>query len=244
NGKVTNVIFNASLYQNADGLPAGVFVVARDITELEIASEKIKGLLAEKELILKEVHHRIKNNMNTVAGIMYMQANTLKEDSAIAALNDAQSRVLSMMLLYDKLYISHNFNKLSAREYLSTLVDEIIDNFPNKGIVRIEKNIDDFILDTKKMSDLGIFINEILTNSMKYAFTGRISGIINVSALVKDNRLTISVADNGIGIPESVNIENSSSFGLQLLNMMAMSLNGGMKIERDNGTKFILEFNL
>ncbi|NMC98739.1 MAG: PAS domain S-box protein [Bacteroidales bacterium] len=243
-GKVTDVVFNASLYHSANGLTEGVFVVARDVTELEIASKEIKALLEEKELILQEVHHRIKNNMNTVAGMMYMQANSLKDNSAIAALNDAQSRVLSMMLLYDKLYISNEFKKMSAREYLSSLVDQIIENFPNNDIVKIVKKIDDFIIDTKKMSDLGIIINEILTNSMKYAFIGRTSGIITVSASVRDNRLTISIADDGNGIPASVKIKSSSSFGLQLVNMMARSLHGQINIESENGTKFTLEFKL
>ncbi len=243
-GKVTDVIFNASLYHHADGSVAGVFVVARDITELEIAAKKIKELLEEKELILKEVHHRIKNNMNTVVGMMYMQAKTLKDEMAIDALNAAQSRVMSMMLLYDKLYISHNFNKLSARGYLSTLVDQIIDNFPNKEIVRIEKKIDDFFIDTKKMSTLGIIINEIITNSMKYAFTNRTSGIINMSAIQKDNCVRICIADNGNGIPDSVDITTANSFGLRLVNMMSKSLRGQINVERESGTKFVLEFNL
>lgn len=222
----------------------GISVFFQVITERKKSAEKIQNLLTEKEILLKEVHHRIKNNMNTVAGLMYLQLETLKEPSAIAALNDARSRVLSMMVLYDKLYCADNFNKLSLKEYLSPLVDEIINNFPNKGIVKVEKNINDLSLDAKRSSDLGIIINEILTNIMKYAFTGRDNGLITLSAMTIDNHMTITICDNGIGIPESVDIDNSTGFGLQLVHMMTKSLNGTIKIERNNGTKFILEFIL
>ncbi len=216
----------------------------RDITERKRAEEKIKNLLTEKELLLKEVHHRIKNNMNTVAGIMSLQIETLKEPSALAALKDARSRVQSMVVLYDKLYRLEDLKELSFKEYISPLMDEIICNFPNRAIVKIEKNIESFMVDTKKTSYLGIIINELLTNIMKYAFTGRDNGLITISASTNDNRAMITVQDNGIGIPESMDITNSTGFGLQLVDMMARQLLGRIKIERDNGTKIILEFNL
>jgi len=207
--------------------------------------EKIKTLLTEKELLLKEVHHRIKNNMNTVAGILSLQIDTLKEPTAISALNDARSRVQSMMLLYDKLYRSDDLKEISFKEYVSPLVDEIVGNFPNKAIVKIEKNIDDNIMmDPKKMSHLGLIINELLTNIMKYAFASRNNGLIKISALKKDNHTTISVQDNGVGIPESIDVGTSNGFGLQLVYMMTKQLQGTIKIERNSGTKFILEFNL
>ncbi len=219
-----------------------VVMFHHDITERKRAGEKIKALLAEKELLLKEVHHRIKNNMNTVSGLMFLQLDTLKDPSAIAALNDARNRVISMMVLYDKLYRSNNFKELSFDEYFSPLVDEIIDNFPNKGIVKIEKNIDDFMIDAERLSSLGIIVNEILTNIMKYAFEGRDKGLVTVSAMASENHLTIAISDNGIGISESIDIANFGGFGFQLLDMMTRQLHGTIKIERDNGTKFILEF--
>ncbi len=219
-------------------------VLVTDITDRKVAEEKIKTLLAEKELLLKEVHHRIKNNMNTVAGLMSLQLDTLKEPSAVAALKDARSRVVSMMLLYDKLYRSDDFKETSFKEYLSPLVDEIVDNFPNKEIVKVEKNIEDFMIDPKRTYYLGILINELLTNIMKYAFTGRDNGLITISAMAFDNRAAIVVRDNGVGIPETLDIASSAGFGLQLVDMMTRQLHGAMKIERDAGTKFTLEFKL
>jgi len=219
-------------------------VLVTDITERKLAEEKIKMLLAEKELLLKEVHHRIKNNMNTVAGLMSLQLDTLKESSAVAALKDARSRVVSMMLLYDKLYRSDDFKEMSFKEYISPLVDEIVGNFPNKAIVNIEKNIADFMLDAKRVSSLGILINELLTNIMKYAFNGRDNGLITIYAAARDGRASVAVGDDGIGIPASVDMASSPGFGLQLVDMMTRQLRGVIKLERDGGTKFTLEFNL
>ncbi len=218
--------------------------IAIDITSIKLAEEKSQKRLSENELMLKEVHHRIKNNMNTIAGLMLLQLMDLQEPSAIAALNDARSRILSMMMLYDKLYCSTDFKNISFKEYLSPLVDEIISNFPNKNIVKTQKDIDEFILDSKKMSYIGIIVNELLTNIMKYAFEGRNNGLIAVSAKIKDNNATISIHDNGNTIPEAIDIDSTScGFGLYLVQMMTRQLAGTMKIERNNGTKFILEFN-
>jgi two-component sensor histidine kinase len=121
----------------------------RESQKVIIQSEiKIKVMLSEKEILLKEVHHRIKNNMNTIKSLLFLQADSLENPSAVAALNDAESRVESMMVLYDKLYRSDGFRELSVNEYLPSLIDEILSNFPNKMIVKVEKHIDDFILDS------------------------------------------------------------------------------------------------
>ncbi len=206
--------------------------------------DEIEALLFEKEMTLKEVHHRIKNNMNTVTGIMTLQMETLTEPTAIKAINDARNRVISMMVLYDKLYRSNDFQKTSFKEYISPLIDEIISNFPNKAIVNIKKNIEDFMISAKTISNIGIAINELLTNAMKYAFAGRQKGVITISASVNNNEVTIIVEDDGIGFPKSIDISNPNGFGLQLVNMLALQLRASIKIERNGGTKFTLKFNI
>ncbi len=222
-----------------------IISVTRDITDRKLAEDQVKSLLAEKELLLREVHHRIKNNMNVITSLLSLQADTLNDPSAIAALQDSQNRVRSMMVLYDKLYRSADFREISAKEYLTSLIDEIIRNFPNHGPVTVEKQIDDFILDAKTLSPLGMILNELLTNTMKHAFIGRDKGIMGVFFSVKDNHATLIVQDNGIGIPESIHIANSSTgFGMQLVGLLAEQLEGSMKVERNNGTKFVLEFDI
>jgi len=227
-----------------DGIIIGAVVTFLDITDRKLSEEKIKKLLAEKELILKEVHHRIKNNMNTIKSLLFLQAENLADPSAVAALRDAESRVESMMVLYDKLYRSTDFIEMSIKGYLPVLIDEIIGNFPNKKNVKVEKYIDDFILGADTLFPLGILVNELLTNIMKYAFAGRESGLIIVSAELDGNHVRIVIRDNGVGIPESVSFEKSTGFGLDLVSMLAQQIGGSIRIERGEGTAFVLEFDL
>lgn len=228
--------------KDSEGKPIKVSGIVIDITERKRAENEIQSLLEEKDLILKEVHHRIKNNMNTIYGLLILQAGTMKDPLSISALEDSGHRVRSMMLLYDKLYRSPDFTELSVAEYINPLVDEILANFPNSSHIATEKNIRDFILLSKQLQPLGIIINELLTNIMKYAFIGRDTGKIVISASMKDNLVLIEIADNGNGMPESVNFENSSGFGLFLVNGLTQQLNGNIRIERGEGTKIILEF--
>ncbi len=232
------------------GKPTLLTGIVQDITEYKLAENKIKSLLEEKEFILKEIHHRIKNNMNTIYGLLVLQADTLKDPAAIKALEDSSRRVQSMMVLYEKLYKSSDFQNITMKDYLPDLVEEIIRNFPNSKSVKIEKSIDDFTLDAKKIQPLGILINELLTNIMKYAFAGRSNGLITVEASLKpvitenSKLVSIIIADNGNGIPDSVDLNNSTGFGLMLVTMMTKQLNGIIRIERENGARFILEFKI
>jgi PAS domain S-box-containing protein len=221
-----------------------IISVTRDITERKQAEDKIKKLLSEKELLLREVHHRIKNNMNVVMSLLSLQSDTMKDPSAINAMQDAGNRIRSMMLLYDKLYRSSDFREISTRGYLTTLIGEIVNNFPKRGSVTIETYIDDVILDAKTLSPIGMILNELLTNIMKYAFTGRGNGVITISLSVRDTHATLIIKDNGIGIPESIDIATSTGFGMQLVGMLAEQLEGTIRIERENGTRFVLEFEV
>ena len=213
-----------------------------DITYRKVAEEKIKTLLHEKELLLREVHHRIKNNMLTITSLLFLQTESLKDPAAISALNDAISRIQSMVLLYDKLYRSSDFNELSVLDYLSPLVDEIINNFPNYHIVTIEKVIENFLLPTSMLFPIGIMINELLTNAMKYAFVGRNKGLLTVSAAKVENRISFSIKDDGVGITDTE--ETSNGFGLQLVNMLVKQIRGKVSIKNENGTTFTLEFEM
>jgi PAS domain S-box-containing protein len=220
---------------------ADALTVIYDITERKLNEDKINRLLAEKELILKEVHHRIKNNMNTIYSILSLQAGALRDPVSITALEDAGSRVQSMMVLYDKLYRSSAFSELSIAEYLPSLIDEIVSGFSNAPSVRVETRIDDIVLEAGMLQPLGIIVNELLTNIMKYAFAGRSDGRILVTASIgDDDRLFITIADDGNGMPESIDFENSPGFGLLLVKTLAKQMKATIGIERGNGTKIII----
>ena len=227
-----------------DGRNYGRIYHFHDVTSFKRAEDEIRGLLAEKELILKEAHHRVRNYMSTLIALLSLQASSLKEPSAIEALKEAQNRIHSMVLLYDKLYVSENFNSMSIAGYLPVLIDEIISNFPKSYEVTVEKHIDDFIIDAKILQVIGIITNEIITNIMKYAFIDQQSGKITVSITRENNRVTLCIEDNGVGMPESVSSGPSSGFGLRLVNMLAVQLKGNIHIDRRQGTVFTLDFNI
>jgi len=229
------------IYSN-DGNIAEFQAVGMDITVRKLAEDKIKILLEEKEHILKEVHHRIKNNISSVSSFLFLQTLKLDDPRAVEVLQDSQSRLQSMMLLYDKLYLSADFTSMSIREYLTPLVMNIILNFPNSNIVKVEQKISDIVLDERRLSSVGILINELLTNAMKHAFQGRDEGEILVTASQDRDKVFITVQDNGVGIPQEINIKNSTGFGLELVGMLTKKLKGDIRIERNDGTKFILEF--
>ncbi len=226
----------------ADPVVDGILINFHDITERKLAEDKVKALLAEKELILKEVHHRIRNNMSTVTSLLSLQAEALVDPAAVSALQDAKARLRSMGLLYDKLFLSENLREMSARDYLAALVDEIVVLFADNDRTRVEKSIADFTLGVKELSYLGIIVNELVTNAVKHAFAGKSDPLITVAAEKNENRVTLTVSDNGTGIPEETDFEGSSGFGLTLIAALAKQLDGVLRLERDNGTRAILDF--
>lgn len=213
-----------------------------DITEAREAEEKIRYLLTEKDLLLKEVHHRIKNNMTSIKGLLSLQIEAEKNESAAQSLRDAESRVQSIIMLYDKLYCTENYRELSCREYLLPLTSDIVHSFPNGKSVTLEANVTDYVMNVQLLTPLGIIINELLTNAMKHAFTGRETGQITLDMSEREKRIRIEFSDNGIGIAETANLENSHGFGMQIVCMLVEQMGGTILIERKEGTKFAIEF--
>ena len=215
------------------------------IQEADILREKAEKATSEKVLLLQEVHHRIKNNMSTIMSLLALQAGTTDDQSIISALEDARSRVQSMMVLYDKLYRSESMNELSLKEYLPPLVYEIAAMFPGSERISVETFIDEILLEPKKLFPLGIIVNELTTNSMKHAFTGRECGEITVSASSEHGRIMLTIQDNGIGFPESIHPDGSGKsggFGIRLVGILVNQLNGSIRVERGEFTKFVIEF--
>ena len=243
NGTIVWVLLTVSPMWQIGESPTHHIAVVQDITERKLADEKIFNLLKEKEHLLKEIHHRVKNNMHTIYSLLMVQSNSEDDSKAAKILQDAAGRVQSMMVLYDKLYRSQTDDTISIREYLPTLINEITDLFPAKDVIKIETEIDDIFLNSKVLSPLGILVNELITNTMKYAFVNRDSGIIRVTARRKENRISIEFEDNGNGIPESVSFESSKGFGLQLIGLLVKQIGGVISIDRANGTKFTIEFS-
>lgn len=221
----------------------GIIGIGRILIERKIAGEKINLLLKEKEIILKEVHHRIKNNMNTTYGLIVLQSDAVKDPEAKKALEDASNRVQAMITLYEELFISGNYSEVSMKTYLPMLSERIIANFPNRDLVKLNVSSDDFIMDEKRLSSLGLIINELLTNIMKYAFKGRNSGNIDITFKLNDHKLYLVIKDDGIGFSKEIDTPQSSGFGLSLVDALTNQLEGKLDYNINNGTTVTLEID-
>jgi PAS domain S-box-containing protein len=223
-----------------DGSVRHVVCTFTDITERKRAEDKVQDFLREKEFLLKEVHHRIKNNMSVISSLLAAQAGSLEPGSERAALLDASGRVQSMMVLYDKLYLSGDSYRLSAKAYFPALIDQIVGIFPKREGLRIEAEIEDIILGAKVLTPLGILVNELIANSMKYAFAERSGGTFRISLKGKGDRVLLEFGDDGIGLePEG---SRPSGFGMQLINMLVDQIDGTCSIEGGPGLKYTIEF--
>jgi PAS domain S-box-containing protein len=228
--------------KDRSGRVVSILVFSTDITEHKEAEESIRSLLEEKDLLLKEVHHRLKNNMSTVKAMLDLQASSLGDRVAAAALEDAGNRLRGMMLLYEKLYQSGGFAEVSLGDYLGALADEALANSPGDVELRVEKDMADFVLDARKAQPTGIIVNELLSNCVKHAFRGRTSGCIRVAASLEGRTVHIRVEDDGVGLPGEGEPSGPAGFGLSLVEALVGQLRGRLTVERGEGTAFALDF--
>jgi len=234
--------FYAKIAKLISSLSYSSIKLSRSVTERKLAEQNVEKLLAEKELILKEVHHRIKNNMSMVHGLLVLQSSEQSNPEIEAILGDAASRVQSMMVLYEKLYLSDDTQGVLLGSYLSALAEELIAVFPQRQQVRFETNIEDLYLKSSYLSTLGIILNELITNSMKYAFVGRNEGLIELRIRSEGARIVMKYGDDGVGLPTSGDFERLDGFGIQLIKALVEQLEGTIRLLPGSGAHFVIEF--
>ena len=215
-----------------------------DITERERAREVIQRQLEEKEILLKEVHHRIKNNIASIGSMLRLHADATANDEARSVLQDAMGRVESMRIIYDKLLLSDTYTEMSVKTYLEDLISALKNMFSQKKSVVFRKEIDDFVLGVKALFPLGLVVNELVTNALKHAFPRKDSGSISVALSKRGREVVLCVEDDGSDLPETFDAEASCGFGLRLVSMLTRQLGGTFTMERDRGTKCIVEFEI
>lgn len=218
--------------------------IISDITERKLSEEKIKQQLMEKELILKEVHHRIKNNITSVENILKLQSLSVASPEALSAIQDAVGRIQSMRIIYEKLLPDYEYRTISVKNYIEGLIDALINIFPFKDTVVFENHIEDFQIDVRKLFPIGTIVNELLTNIIKYAFINKNSGLVKISLLKKENQVTLNVQDDGNGLPLNFDMQNSKGFGLVLVRLLTEQLNGEFSISNCNGVMSTVKFNV
>ena len=219
--------------------------VARDVTERKKAEEQIRESLLEKETLLKEVHHRVKNNMQVISSLLRLQEGIVKDKASAMLLRDSQNRIQSMALVYNKLYQSENLANINMTDYINELTSGLVKSYasnPNGITVSIVST--GVYLTVDIAIPCGLVINELVTNSLKYAFPENITGQISVSLKEDaDNMLVLTVSDNGVGIPDGIDLLNNSTLGLKLVgNLVQNQLGGKIELDRRKGTDFKITF--
>ena len=228
----------------ADGRLIRIAESRIDITERRQAEEKIQRQLAEKEALLKEVHHRIKNNMAQVEGLLTLQAESSDNPEVQAALREAMSRVQSIRVLYEKLLVGEDYQDVSVKDYIESLLDFLVVVVPEHENIFIEKSIADFTLSSKKLIPVGIIINELLTNVFKYSFPGKAHGHVVVELRKTETHATLTIHDNGRGLDAGSTPSGSTGFGLTIVEMLVEQLKGSYSVETDTGRRSVVEFEL
>ncbi len=218
--------------------------VAQDVSAHKEAESQIARQLAEKETLLKEVHHRVKNSIAGIRGLLTLQAASSGSEEVKTALDDAISRVRSMGELYEKLLLGDEYREVSIREYAEGLVASIREVHPASGRVAVETSIADFAIDTRTAVSVGIILNELVTNAFKYAFAGRDGGTLSVGIDRHASAVTITVRDDGVGLDPDRAPQTASGLGLTLVRMLAEQLGGTFTMETGLGTRSVVRFEL
>jgi len=216
-----------------------------DITENKKNEEKITQSLKEKDILLKEVHHRVKNNMQVISSILNLQSSYVRDAYALNLLKECQNRIKSMAFIHESLYQTKNFESVNFSEYVTTLAKNLVHTYSiNTKKIKLILTLDNLFLSLDASIPCGLIINEIISNSLKYAFPDNRDGIIFVTLRVIKNQVSIEVGDNGVGIPENVDIKNTQTLGLQLVDTLVEQINGTLNLKRKNGTTFSIEFKI
>jgi PAS domain S-box-containing protein len=225
-----------------DGSPCQIFGVVHDITESRKAEEKIKSSLREKEVLLREIHHRVKNNFAVIIGLLRLQGGSIKDDKLKAIFKDSENRIRSMSLVHEMLYGTQDLAQIDFGVYIQALTKGLLSTYrATAGKIIIKTDIKDITLNTDTAIILGLVTNELISNAMKYAFPGERRGEIIIGMKSTDgvNKYELMIKDNGVGLPEGLDILQTDTLGLRMVtNIVEQQLHGRIEMKRDGGTEF------
>jgi PAS domain S-box-containing protein len=232
---------------DASGEVESIVEINLDITRRKRAEEQLRTALKEKEVLLKEIHHRVKNNFQTISSLLSLQSVYIKDEQTLELFKNSQGRIKTMALIHEKLYESRDLSKIDFNEYIRSLTAHIFDSYLlQPGQVRLKIKIKkDIRLNIDTAIPIGLIINELVSNSLKYAFPESRKGDIQVNlGNCIDNKYdyTLIVADNGVGILEEINFEKSNSLGMSIIYAMVKQLHGVINLDKKRGTTFTIKF--
>lgn len=245
NGQKFPAYISASLLKNDRGEIIGTMSISRDITHLKEAEEQLKKSVHEKEILLKEIHHRVKNNMQVISSILKLQSEYVKDKKTVELLNECRNRISSMAFIHASLYMTKDFSNINFSEYVTNIAGNLHQSYvsSNKNIL-LKVNVPEVNLHIDDAIPCGLIINELLSNSFKYAFLKKKKGTVGITVKVKEENIILAIWDDGCGLPKEINYKNTESLGLQLVNSLSEQLGAKIKMEsaKNKGTKYIIAF--
>jgi PAS domain S-box len=206
--------------------------------------EKIESSLKEKEVLLKEIHHRVKNNLQIISSLLNLQSGYIKDKDSIEIFKESQNRVRSMALIHEKLYQSKDMSQIDFSEYVSELVSNLFSSYSlNSALITLHQNINDILLEIDIAINLGLIINELVSNAFKHAFPEGRKGNLYISIKKDGHKYELIIEDDGIGFSSEIDFRKTESLGLQLIITLVEQIGGEIFLFSDNGTKFVIKFN-
>jgi PAS domain S-box-containing protein len=234
-----------------NGLITGTVVTFNDITERKKALAQIEGSLREKEVLLREIHHRVKNNLQIISSLLNLQAGFTPDKKTNEILEESKNRVKSMALIHEKLYQSKSFSSLDIHEFIKELTENLFNSYgTDTAAIKLDLSIDNINFNADQAVYLGLIVNELVSNSLKHAFNkttfnsnGKQQKKISISFQKEINgKYAIRIGDNGSGFPKSIDFRNTDTLGLQLVISLVKQLDGEISLKDDMGTEFIVMF--
>jgi PAS domain S-box-containing protein len=219
--------------------------LAHVVTEKKESERQIKQSLKEKEVLLKEVHHRVKNNLQVISSILNLQSSYVKDQNTLDILKESQNRIKSMSFIHESLYHTENFSSIDFSDYILNLSKNLVHSYRvYNELVDLKLDIGKVVLNLDQAIPCGLIVNELVSNALKYAFPGGSEGDISIKLEEIDKMVFLHVADTGIGLPDGIDFRNTDSLGLQLVVTLVEQLEGEIELDTSNGTKYIINFEL
>lgn len=234
-----------SIYQQFIDLKQMNAQLKIEVMERSKAEQKIQASLEEKELLLREIHHRVKNNLFIVSQILEMQSDCTNNAQLSQILKECQDRIYAMVLIHETLYQTTQLKNINFADYLQSLIGYLNQSYNSyqTSSIEIKLELQPLILNIETANPCGLIISELISNAFKHAFKGRDKGIIRVIlSQNKTNQIELQIEDNGIGFPESIDFRQVNSLGLELVNTLTQQLQGSLELDRSQGTLFKLTF--
>lgn len=219
--------------------------LTHEITDKKVIEKQVRESLREKEILLQEVHHRVKNNLQVISSILNLQSSYVKDKNTLNILRESQNRIKSMSFIHESLYQTKDFSSIDFADYILSLSNNLIHSYNiGSGTVRLDTDFEKVFLNLDQAIPCGLIVNELLSNALKYAFTGNKKGVLNLSIKEKDNKVHLRIKDNGVGLPPEFKFEEADSLGLQLVFTLIEQLDGEVKFSTapNKGTDYLIIF--